>query len=147
MDGLCLAAFRSSADALLWALRCGRQLLAAPWDDELLEHELCEEVSLPLHGEWGAAAGGGGGTGAGGMGAGAGGLTEARLGSVSGPGGMGGGGGTPQFGLSRATAIRYKTLMRGLRLKVRRGRSGNGLNRWDAEGWGAPGGERKQPFR
>eukprot|EP00198_Chlamydomonas_reinhardtii_P000604 XP_001689939.1 predicted protein [Chlamydomonas reinhardtii] len=118
VDGLCLAAFRSSADALLWALRCGRQLLAAPWDDELLEHELCEEVSLPLHGEWGAAAGGGGGTGAGGMGAGAGGLTEARLGSVSGPGGMGGGGGTPQFGLSRATAIRYKTLMRGLRLKV-----------------------------
>ncbi|KAG2444465.1 hypothetical protein HXX76_001217 [Chlamydomonas incerta] len=124
VDGLCLAAFRSSADALLWALRCGRQLLAAPWSDDLLEHELCEEVSLPLHGEWGAAAGGGGmgagGMGAGGMGAGAGGLTEARLGSVSGPGGMGGGGGggAPQFGLSRATAIRYKTLMRGLRLKV-----------------------------
>ncbi|KAG2447205.1 hypothetical protein HYH02_007946 [Chlamydomonas schloesseri] len=118
VDGLCLAAFRSSADALLWALRCGKQLLAAPWSDELLEHELCEEVSLPLHGEWGAAAGGAGGGGAGG----AGGLTEGRLASGSGPsgtgGGGGGGGGTPHFGLSRATAIRFKTLMRGLRLKV-----------------------------
>ncbi|GIL88278.1 hypothetical protein Vretifemale_16198 [Volvox reticuliferus] len=49
VDGLCLAAFRSPADALLWSLRCGRLLLSAPWSDELLEHELCEEVSLLVH--------------------------------------------------------------------------------------------------
>jgi hypothetical protein len=50
VDGLCLAAFRSAADALLWALRCNKQLLAAPWDEALLEHELCE-VGEP-EGSW-----------------------------------------------------------------------------------------------
>ncbi len=45
-DGLCLAAFPTSAAAILWALRLTDSLLAADWEPELLAHELCEEVCV-----------------------------------------------------------------------------------------------------
>ncbi|KAJ9532991.1 hypothetical protein QJQ45_018077 [Haematococcus lacustris] len=44
--GLCLAAFLSPAAALLWALQLRADLLEAPWQEELLAHELCEEVAV-----------------------------------------------------------------------------------------------------
>ncbi|KAL6753208.1 hypothetical protein V8C86DRAFT_3019502 [Haematococcus lacustris] len=44
--GLCLAAFLSPAAALLWALQLRADLLEAPWQEELLAHELCEEVNV-----------------------------------------------------------------------------------------------------
>ncbi|KXZ48733.1 hypothetical protein GPECTOR_25g317 [Gonium pectorale] len=106
VDGLCLATFRQAADALQWSLRCGKLLMDAKWSEELLEHELCEEVSIPLHGGWGDAS----------LPLGASPTTAAAL-----AGGVwqgAGSGGSPAHGLARASAIRCKTLMRGLRLKV-----------------------------
>ncbi len=44
-NGLALTAFEAPGAALVWGLRLISTLLAAPWDAELLEHELCE----PLH--------------------------------------------------------------------------------------------------
>ncbi|KAG2442577.1 hypothetical protein HXX76_002662 [Chlamydomonas incerta] len=51
-EGLVLVAFRDPAQALLWALNTQQALLNAPWDPELLEHELAEEVTVvvPLEG-------------------------------------------------------------------------------------------------
>lgn len=42
--GLALAAFQSSADAIHWGLSLVNMLLAKEWSEELLSHELCEEV-------------------------------------------------------------------------------------------------------
>ncbi|KAG2493662.1 hypothetical protein HYH03_008176 [Edaphochlamys debaryana] len=136
VDGLCLAAFRSPADALLWSLRCGRALLQAPWSDELLEHELCEEVSVPLQHEYlvgpppdahahahahphsslnpiAASALANQGSRSGLQHS----VTGPLPGSASGKEGPQGSGASLTM-LNRASAIRFKTLMRGLRLKV-----------------------------
>ncbi|PNH10786.1 putative protein phosphatase 2C 55 [Tetrabaena socialis] len=51
VDGLCLAAFRSAADALLWSLRCGRLLLAAPWflDSVIVHTPESHRLLFPCH--------------------------------------------------------------------------------------------------
>ncbi|KAG2448347.1 hypothetical protein HYH02_006929 [Chlamydomonas schloesseri] len=90
-EGLVLVAFRDAAQALLWALTTQQALLNAPWDPELLEHELAEEVTVvvPVEGlalserPTGAATAG---TGPGGAGTGPG-------GAGTGPGGGAGSGG------------------------------------------------------
>ncbi len=43
-DGLCLAAFASPAVAVLWGLQLVEALKHEDWDEELLAHELCEQV-------------------------------------------------------------------------------------------------------
>ncbi len=40
--GFCLAAFQSAASAILWALHLTAELLVADWEEELLQHGLCE---------------------------------------------------------------------------------------------------------
>ncbi len=45
-DRLCLAAFPTSAHAITWALHLVEALLAAPWEPELLSHEMCEVVTV-----------------------------------------------------------------------------------------------------
>ncbi|GLI69051.1 hypothetical protein VaNZ11_013593 [Volvox africanus] len=47
-EGLVLAVFCDPAQALLWALSTQQALVNQPWDPELLEHELAEEVSVLL---------------------------------------------------------------------------------------------------
>jgi len=46
VDGLFLAAFSQPANALLWALDCQQQMLRTKWPPELLEHEMCEEITV-----------------------------------------------------------------------------------------------------
>ncbi|KXZ42845.1 hypothetical protein GPECTOR_115g339 [Gonium pectorale] len=47
-DGLLLAAFGSPLAGVHWALECVARLREERWEDELLGHELCEEVSLDV---------------------------------------------------------------------------------------------------
>ncbi len=46
--GLCLAAFASPGAAVRWGVAMVDDLLDAPWEPELLAHELCEEVGEDL---------------------------------------------------------------------------------------------------
>lgn len=60
MDGLFLAAFQRPSDAILWALECNEAMIKQDWPEDLLAHELCEElvISAPTkEGEVGAGAG------------------------------------------------------------------------------------------
>ncbi|KAG1669680.1 hypothetical protein FOA52_002064 [Chlamydomonas sp. UWO 241] len=43
---LCLAAFREPASAVMWGLCLIEVMKHAEWDEELLDHELCEEVQV-----------------------------------------------------------------------------------------------------
>jgi class 3 adenylate cyclase len=43
-DGLALVVFPHPAEAIRWALEVQKRLMAAPWPQKLLEHELCEPV-------------------------------------------------------------------------------------------------------
>eukprot|EP00798_Chlamydomonas_sp_ICE-L_P031508 gene31508-6692_t len=44
VDGLCLTAFHSPSQAILWALECNVAMNQQVWPRELLSHELCEEL-------------------------------------------------------------------------------------------------------
>ncbi|MEW5319088.1 MAG: hypothetical protein WDW38_010259 [Sanguina aurantia] len=46
VDGLFLAAFQQPADAILWALECNEDMIKQEWPEELLTHELCEELVI-----------------------------------------------------------------------------------------------------
>lgn len=46
VDGLFLASFVNPWDALTWALRCHQRMLMAAWPEELLKHELCEQIAV-----------------------------------------------------------------------------------------------------
>ncbi len=46
VSGFLLTAFQSPAAAILWALRVKDLMMCEPWCDDLLSHELCEEVLL-----------------------------------------------------------------------------------------------------
>jgi len=46
VDGLFLAAFQRPAEAILWALECNEHMIKQDWPDELLAHELCEELVI-----------------------------------------------------------------------------------------------------
>ncbi|MEW5301527.1 MAG: hypothetical protein WDW36_004384 [Sanguina aurantia] len=46
VDGLFLAAFQRPADAILWALECNEDMIKQEWPEELLTHELCEELVI-----------------------------------------------------------------------------------------------------
>ncbi|MEW5301992.1 MAG: hypothetical protein WDW36_004810 [Sanguina aurantia] len=45
-DGLLLASFHHPLAAMRWALHCMKDMRTLPWPEELLQHELCEEVSV-----------------------------------------------------------------------------------------------------
>ncbi|KAG1667756.1 hypothetical protein FOA52_016195 [Chlamydomonas sp. UWO 241] len=44
-DGFCLSAFRTAIDAVQFCIDMKALMMTAPWPAELLEHELCEEVT------------------------------------------------------------------------------------------------------
>lgn len=46
VDGLFLAAFQRPSDAILWALECNEAMVTQDWPDDLLAHELCEELVI-----------------------------------------------------------------------------------------------------
>ncbi|MEW5319035.1 MAG: hypothetical protein WDW38_010211 [Sanguina aurantia] len=46
VDGFMLTAFYSPEDAILWGLRVQELMLRQPWPVELLQHALCEEVTV-----------------------------------------------------------------------------------------------------
>lgn len=46
--GLCLAAFTSPAAAILWSLRLLQRMKVADWSDDILSHELCEQVTVAV---------------------------------------------------------------------------------------------------
>eukprot|EP00198_Chlamydomonas_reinhardtii_P006624 XP_001695960.1 predicted protein [Chlamydomonas reinhardtii] len=48
VEGFMLTAFHSPADAILWGLRMQELMLKEDWPDELLSHELCEEVTVTV---------------------------------------------------------------------------------------------------
>ncbi|KAG1676528.1 hypothetical protein FOA52_000071 [Chlamydomonas sp. UWO 241] len=52
-SGLCLAAFREPASAVAWGMCLIEVMKHAAWDEELLAHELCEEVLVPTPGACG----------------------------------------------------------------------------------------------
>ncbi|GIL52673.1 hypothetical protein Vafri_8489 [Volvox africanus] len=48
VEGFMLTAFHSPADAILWGLRMQELMLKENWPEELLAHELCEEVTVTV---------------------------------------------------------------------------------------------------
>ncbi|KXZ55594.1 hypothetical protein GPECTOR_2g1144 [Gonium pectorale] len=46
VDGLFLAAFQRPSDAILWALECNEAMIKQDWPEDLLAHELCEELVI-----------------------------------------------------------------------------------------------------
>ncbi|GIL79831.1 hypothetical protein Vretifemale_9103 [Volvox reticuliferus] len=48
VEGFMLTAFHSPADAILWGLRMQELMLKEDWPEELLAHELCEEVTVTV---------------------------------------------------------------------------------------------------
>ncbi|KXZ55603.1 hypothetical protein GPECTOR_2g1153 [Gonium pectorale] len=48
VEGFMLTAFHSPAEAILWGLRMQELMLKEEWPEELLSHELCEEVTVTV---------------------------------------------------------------------------------------------------
>ncbi|KAG2501916.1 hypothetical protein HYH03_000414 [Edaphochlamys debaryana] len=88
-DGLCLAAFTSTPDAIAFALNVKDRLLTADWPSELLEHELCEVVETGV-------------------------ITQAQARPPS----VAGGGAGPGEGGEASCMISSQVVLRGLRIRV-----------------------------